>query len=301
MIRFAVYWVSGDSEMMWIDKIHMYGRLIKFTHTVFALPFALAAVLLANRYYPVTLTTFLLILVAMASARSAAMGFNRVADYRYDRMNPRTAGRPHVTGQVSLFSALLFVFISAAVFIASAALLGRLCLVMSVPVLLVLFLYSFSKRFTLLCHLILGFGIGLAPAGTWIAIAGGLDWRILLLSIALMTYIAGFDILYSCQDIEFDRDHELFSMPACWGAGRALLFSIGLHCVTLVSLLLVYFVFDLGKIYLLFLLLISILIFAEHKLVRPDCLEKVNIAFFHVNSAVSILLFLGVLAGTWFI
>lgn len=286
---------------MWLSKIHTYGRLIKFSHTVFALPFALAAVLLAHRYYPVSFTTFVLIMAAMASARSAAMGFNRVADYRYDRLNPRTANRPHVTGQVGLPSALLFVAISAAVFIISAAFLGRLCLILSAPVLVVLFLYSFTKRFTLLSHLILGFGIGLAPAGAWIAISGHLDWRILLLSCALMTYIAGFDILYACQDIEFDRGQELFSMPACWGPAKALFFSAGLHVLTLVFLLMIFFAFDLGRIYLFFLLLICALIIIEHKLVRPDCLDKVNVAFFHVNSAVSILLFLGVLAGTWFI
>ncbi len=284
-----------------IAKIHTYGRLIKFSHTVFALPFALAAVLLASRYYTVSFRIFALIVVAMASARSAAMGFNRFADYRYDRLNPRTANRAHVTGQASLSSVLLFISLSAAVFIASAALLGRFCLIMSAPVLSVLFFYSFTKRFTPFCHLILGFGIGLAPAGVWVAVSGHLEWQILLLSLALMTYIAGFDILYACQDIEFDRDNDLFSMPACWGASKALFFSTGLHALTLVFLLLVYFAFDLGRIYLLFLLLISVLIFAEHKLVRPDCLDKVNVAFFHVNSAISILLFLGVLAGTLFI
>ena len=284
--------------MMWISKIHTYGRLIKFSHTVFALPFALAAVLLAGRYYTVSFRTFALIMVAMASARSAAMGFNRFADYRYDRLNSRTANRPHVTGQVDLLSVLVLISLSAAVFVASAALLGRLCLILSVPVLVVLFFYSFTKRFTSLCHLVLGFGIGLAPAGVWVAVSGQLEWKILLLSVALMTYIAGFDILYSCQDIEFDRDQDLFSMPACWGASKALLFSTWLHVLTVVFLLLVYFAFDLGKIYLLFLLLISALIFTEHKLVRPDCLDKVNVAFFHVNSAISILLFLGVLAGT---
>ena len=284
--------------MMWISKIHTYGRLIKFSHTVFALPFALAAVLLAGRYYTVSFRTFALIMVAMASARSAAMGFNRFADYRYDRLNSRTANRPHVTGQVDLLSVLLLISLSAVVFVASAALLGRLCLILSVPVLVVLFFYSFTKRFTSLCHLVLGFGIGLAPAGVWVAVSGQLEWKILLLSVALMTYIAGFDILYSCQDIEFDRDQDLFSMPACWGASKALLFSTWLHVLTVVFLLLVYFAFDLGKVYLLFLLIISALIFTEHKLVRPDCLDKVNVAFFHVNSAISILLFLGVLAGT---
>ncbi|SPF46653.1 putative 4-hydroxybenzoate polyprenyltransferase [Syntrophobacter sp. SbD1] len=284
--------------MIWVSRIHTYGRLIKFSHTVFALPFALAAVLLANRHHPVSLQTFALIVIAMASARSAAMGFNRFADYRYDRLNPRTANRPHVTGQVDLFSVLFFISFSAAVFIASAILLGHLCMIMSIPVLVVLFLYSFTKRFTKLCHLVLGFGIGLAPAGAWVAISGTLDWKILLLSFALMTYIAGFDILYSCQDIEFDRAQDLFSLPACWGTAKALIFSTGLHVLTLVFLLLVYFAFDLGRIYLLFLSLISVLIFAEHKLVRPDCLDKVNVAFFHVNSAISILLFLGVLAAT---
>ncbi|MHC1729209.1 MAG: UbiA-like polyprenyltransferase [Syntrophobacteraceae bacterium] len=287
--------------MMLLAKVRTYGRLIKFSHTVFALPFALAAVLLANKQYPVTIQSFLLILVAMASARSAAMGFNRFADYHYDRLNPRTSSRPHVTGQVDRLSILLFISLSAAVFILSAALLGRLCFIMSVPVLALLFFYSFTKRFTSLCHLVLGLGIGLAPAGAWIAITGSLDWRILLLSLALMTYIAGFDILYSCQDIDFDRNQELFSIPACRGPGKALLLSTALHLLTFLFLLLLYFAFGLAKIYLLFLTLISILLIVEHRLVRPDCLENVNIAFFHVNSAISILLFLGILAGTWYL
>jgi len=198
---------------MWLTKIHMYGRLIKFSHTVFALPFALAAVLLANIYYPVSFRTFALIMIAMASARSAAMGFNRFADYRYDRINPRTANRPHVSGQVDRLSVLLFVSFSAAVFIVSAALLGRVCLIMSAPVLVILFLYSFAKRFTTLSHLVLGFGIGLAPAGAWVAVSGALDWKILLLSFALMTYIAGFDILYSCQTSNLTANRTCFHFP----------------------------------------------------------------------------------------
>lgn len=278
-------------------KIRTYGRLIKFSHTIFALPFALAALLLVHADHPVSLRTIALIIVAMASARSAAMGFNRLADHRYDRLNPRTANRPHVTGQVDPLSVLLFVLFSALVFVGVAALLGRLCLILSVPVLAILLLYSFTKRFTTLCHLALGFAIGLAPAAVWVAVSGSLDWKILLLSFALMTYIAGFDILYACQDIEFDRKHNLFSLPACRGVSNALIFSSTLHVFTLLFLFLTYFAFHLDWIYLLFLLAISILIFAEHKLVRPDCLDKVNIAFFHVNSAISILLFLGVLAG----
>ncbi len=283
--------------MTLISKIATYGRLIKFSHTVFALPFALAALLLANSKHPVSLATFALIIAAMASARSAAMGFNRLADYRYDRLNPRTANRPHVTGQVDLPSVLVFVLVSALVFVGVAALLGHLCFILSLPVLAILLLYSFTKRFTTLCHLALGFAIGLAPVAVWVAVSGSLNWKILLLSFALMTYIAGFDILYACQDVEFDREHNLFSLPACRGVSNALLYSSVLHLFTLLFLFLVYFAFDLSRVYLFFLLAISILIFAEHKLVRPDCLDKVNIAFFHVNSAISILLFLGVLAG----
>ena len=283
--------------MTLIAKIRTYGRLIKFSHTVFALPFALAALLLVNTTHPVSLGTLALIIAGMASARSAAMGFNRLADFRFDRLNPRTANRPHITGEVDLFSVLVFVLISGLVFVGTAALLGRLCLILSGPVLAVLLSYSFTKRFTTLCHLALGFAIGLAPAAVWVAVSGSLDGRILLLSFALMTYIAGFDILYACQDIEFDREQKLFSLPACWGASRALLFSTVLHVLTLAFLFLVYFAFALDWVYLIFLLIISVLIFTEHKLVRPDCLDNVNVAFFHVNSAISILLFLGVLAG----
>ncbi len=184
-------------------------------------------------------------------------------------------------------------------FIFSAGMLGRLCLVLSFPVLLVLFFYSCTKRFTPFSHLVLGFAIGLAPAGAWIASTGEWDMRILPLSLALMTYIAGFDILYACQDIEFDREEKLFSLPACWDVERALKVSAILHGFTFLFLLLVSFVFHLGPVYLGILGLISALLLLEHKLVRPDQLDKVNFAFFHINSAVSLLLFFAVLLDTW--
>ena len=284
---------------MWAKKIQVYGRLIKFSHTVFALPFALAAVLLANRQAPVTWTTLVLILAAMAAARSAAMGFNRYADCDYDRLNPRTAGRPFSTGQVDGRSVLALTGLSALAFVAASALLGKLCFILSFPVLAVLFVYSYTKRFTSLSHLVLGFAIGLAPAGAWVAASGGLDPRVLLLSFALMTYIAGFDILYACQDIGFDREHNLFSGPACWGVRRALTVSCLLHLLTFSFLLGLYFAFGLGGTYLLFLLAISILLGIEHWLVKPDSLDRVNVAFFHINSAVSVLLFVGILADLW--
>jgi 4-hydroxybenzoate polyprenyltransferase len=284
---------------MWLSQIRTYGRLIKFSHTIFALPFALAAVLLAHRQHPVTWSALFWIVLAMAAARSAAMGFNRLADLEFDKMNPRTANRPHATGEISKRSLLLFVAISSALLILSAGMLGKVCLILSTPVLLVLFLYSLTKRFTPYSHLFLGFAIGLAPLGAWIAITGGLDWRILLLTAALMTYIAGFDVLYACQDIEFDRHTKLFSVPACWGIQSALRFSGLLHLFTFLSLLLLYFAFGLGTVYLLFLFMISILLLLEHLLVRPHSLDKINFAFFHINSAISVLLFLAVLTDTW--
>jgi 4-hydroxybenzoate polyprenyltransferase len=282
-----------------LNRILIYGRLIKFSHTVFALPFALAAVLLAYRQHPIGLAVFGWILVALASARSAAMGFNRYIDYEYDCRNPRTADRPLTAGQIDKKSVLIFVLISSTLFIFSAGMLGRLCLALSFPVLVVLFFYSFTKRFTPFSHLVLGFAIGLAPIGAWIASTGEWDMRILPLSLALMTYIAGFDILYACQDIEFDREERLFSLPVCWDVERALKISSVLHVLTLMFFLLVYFVFHLGAVYLGILFFISILLILEHKLVQPNHLDKVNFVFFHINSAVSMLLFLAILLDTW--
>lgn len=284
---------------MWVERIRTYGRLIKFSHTIFALPFALAAVVLAHRQHPVTWTTLGWIVLAMAGARSAAMGFNRFADYKYDVKNPRTTSRPLTSGQIDKQSVLFFIVISSCVFILSAAVLGSLCLILSVPVLFVLFFYSYTKRFTSFAHLFLGFAIGLAPTGAWIATAGALDARILMLSAALMTYIAGFDILYACQDIEFDRQEKLFSIPSRWGIHRALQLSTFLHGLTFFFLLSTYFLFHLGPAYLASLVLISLLLILEHKLVRPDRLDKINLAFFHVNSVISISLFLGIWADTW--
>lgn len=286
--------------MQWIERVRTYGRLIKFSHTVFALPFALAAVLLANREYPMEGKTLLWIVLAMVGARSAAMGFNRFADYEFDRKNPRTANRPLTSGEIDKRSVLTLIALSSVLFLLSAAALGRLCLMLSVPVLFVLFLYSYTKRFTSFSHLFLGFAIGLAPTGAWVAVTGSIDPRILLLSLALMTYIAGFDILYACQDIEFDRKENLFSMPSRWGVHKALSVSSALHVTTFVSLLLVYFAFGLGVVYLGFLALISALLIAEHRLVQPDCLDKVNLAFFHVNTVISVLLFLAVWMDVWF-
>lgn len=289
----------GAELNAFFNRVRKYGELIKFSHTVFALPFALAAVMLAHRSRPVSISTLGWILVAMAAARSAAMGFNRYVDYEYDRRNPRTRNRPLVAGFIDRRSVLFFIIFSSAIFFLAAAMLGRVCLLLAPPVLIVLFFYSYTKRFTSLSHLFLGFAIGLAPLGAWVAVTGGLDLRIFPLSLALMSYIAGFDILYACQDVTFDRCEKLFSMPACWGIKLALRISSWLHIVTFLALLSLYPLFQLGSIYLLFLLFISGLLYLEHRLVRPDNFNHVNLAFFHLNSVVSILLFLAVGLDTW--
>lgn len=280
---------------MLFQQIKTYGRLIKFSHTLFALPFALAAVALAHREHAVAWPQVAWIIAAMAGARSAAMGFNRFADRRIDALNPRTSMRPSVTGEIGEGAIVLFVVLSSVLFVLSAAMLGRLPLALSLPVLCVLFLYSYMKRFTSLSHIYLGFAIGLAPIGAWIAVTGSLDARICFLSLALMTYIGGFDILYACQDADFDRSQGLFSLPAKLGARRALAISSFLHLFTFLSLQALYLTFHLGAAYLLGLLLIGALLVVEHRLVRPGRLEHINLAFFQVNSAISILIFLAVL------
>ncbi|ROQ93458.1 UbiA-like polyprenyltransferase [Desulfosoma caldarium] len=276
-------------------SLHTYAKLIKFSHTVFALPFALAAVTLAHMEKPLTIPTLFWVVLAMVGARSAAMGFNRLVDVRFDRLNPRTANRPSVTGEISVQAMVGFVAGSSLVFLVSAAMLGPLCLKLALPCLAVLFGYSYTKRFTAASHMYLGAAIGLAPLGAWIAVTGSLDARILLLSAALMTYIAGFDILYACQDVDFDRSIGLYSLPSRWGIPRALRFSEALHATTVVCLLGLGLAFQRGRIFYLFLCVIAGLLVLEHWLVRPHRLNHIPIAFFHVNSLVSILL----LAAVW--
>jgi 4-hydroxybenzoate polyprenyltransferase len=273
----------------------VYGRMIKFSHSIFALPFALAAVALASRTQPVALSQLFLILVAMVSARSSAMGFNRIVDARYDRANPRTADREIPSGRLSMGAAAVFVVLSAAVFILSAALLSPLCLMLATPVLVVLFTYSYTKRFTALSHLYLGFAIALSPLGAWIAVTGRFDWPVMILCLALLTYIAGFDILYACQDTDFDRRAGLFSIPARWGPTVAFRAAALLHLAAFAFFYLIHLVFDMGAVYFAAVIVIGSLLVIEHLLVRPDDLQRIQLAFFNVNSLIAIVLFAGIL------
>lgn len=278
-----------------VGHIQTFGRMIKFSHTIFALPFALAAVVLAQRQHPLTLGLLFWILVAMVGARSAAMGFNRIVDARFDKLNPRTASRELPTKVLSMRAAIIFVVAFGALFVLAAAMISRLCLFLSVPVLLVLFFYSYTKRFTAFSHIYLGFSISLAPMGAWIAVTGGFDLAIATVSLALLTYIAGFDILYACQDVDFDRQIGLFSMPANWGVSKAMHMATLLHVISFSCFLAIYIVFDLGAFYMVALVLIGALLIWEHQLVKPHDLTHIQAAFFTINSYISVILFVGIL------
>ncbi len=279
-----------------LERILTYGRMIKFSHTIFALPFAFSAVILAQRQHQMIISDIFWILLAMIGARSSAMGFNRIADARLDAKNPRTSIRAIPSGRLSLPSATLFVIFFSGLFIFASAMLGKLCFYISIPILIILFSYSYTKRFTYLSHIYLGFAIALAPVGAWIAIAKTFSWPVLILSLALMTYIAGFDILYACQDIEFDKDEGLFSIPAHFGVKKALVIASIIHLLSFCFFFLIYIVFNMNLMYFCAVVIIGILLIVEHRLVKPDDLSNVNFAFFHVNSLISITLFIGVFA-----
>jgi 4-hydroxybenzoate polyprenyltransferase len=279
-----------------LSVVKTFGRMVKFSHTLFALPFALAATALAARGHGITLAQVVAILVAMAGGRTAAMGFNRIVDRRLDAKNPRTAGRELPTGKVTVFSAALLTAISAAAFVAAAASLGRLCLVLS-PIVLVLVLgYSFTKRFTWLCHLFLGFAIGIAPAGAWIAVRGELAAPAIWLVVAVTTWIGGFDILYALSDREFDRSAGIFSIPARFGVLPALVISALLHLGTLLALIAVGTTAGLGTIYFLGVAIVLAIFVYEHAIVRPTDLSRLDVAFFNLNGYVSLVYLLATLA-----
>jgi len=264
--------------------------MIKFEHTIFALPFALSALLLAHRVNPVTPRLIFLIVMAVVWARSAGMGFNQMVDAKWDAKNPRTAGREIPAGRISLEETGIFVCVSSLLFIFSTLAISRLCFWFSIPVLMILFSYSYAKRYTWLSHLILGFVQALGPLGVWLAVTGNFSLKISALSLTLGTYIAGFDLLYACQDTEFDRREGLYSVPANLGIRRALIFSTLLHAITFISLLSLYWIFALSYFYLAYVIAIGVLLIVEHKIVKPNDLSRINIAFFHVNSVISVLM-----------
>ena len=273
------------------SRIRIVLEMIKFEHSVFALPFALVGALLAARAagsLP-TLHQFLWIVVAMVGARSAAMTMNRIADVEYDRRNPRTANRALPVGQISMGFAAGFTLISAAVLVLAGWELNHLALLLSPVALALLFLYSYTKRFTSASHLVLGLCLGISPAAAWIAIRGTLDTHILILCGAVTLWVAGFDILYACQDVDFDRSAGLFSVPKKVGIANALWIARIMHLAMIGLLVWLTIAFHLAWPAWIGLAVVSALIAYEHSLVRPDDLSKMNAAFFTVNGYISVL------------
>ncbi len=283
-----------------LNALRNFLHLIKFEHTVFALPFAYLGMTLAAGGWP-GWGKFFWITFAMVAARTLAMGVNRIADRWYDARNPRTMQRPLVTGKVSLRTAILGTAISAALLVLAAAMLGPLPLLLLPGAFLFLVGYSFTKRFTVLSHFILGFTDGLAPAGAWVAARGSLftlaDLPAWILLAVVTLWIGGFDMLYACQDTEFDRMYKLWSIPARYGNAAALRLARVSHAVMMVLLAALGAWMGLAWPYWAALIVTAALLVWEHSLVHPDDLSKIDMAFFNINSYIAITLFAGVLGG----
>ena len=267
-------------------------EMIKIEHTLFALPFAFLGAVLAARGIPTT-WQILWITVAMVGARSTAMAFNRIADKNYDARNPRTKMRAIPAGALSVGFVWGFTLIAAAIFFVAAAMLNRLTLILSPIALASVVLYSYTKRWTLLSHLILGWCLAIAPTGAWIAVRGAIDSPTpLLLSLVVMLWTAGFDVLYACQDYDFDRREGLYSIPARFGIARSLWISRMLHAGAFAALVALYFTTNLGILALVGLIATGALLIYQHTLVRANDLSRLNAAFFTTNAFVSVILFL---------
>jgi 4-hydroxybenzoate polyprenyltransferase len=286
------------------NRIQIVLEMIKFEHSVFALPFALTGALLAARAtrngWP-TLRQIAWIVVAMVAARSAAMTINRIVDLRYDRENPRTSKRALATGDLSVSFAWLFTIVAVGLFLVAAWQLNRLALELAPVALAILFFYSFTKRFTNWSHLFLGFALGISPAAAWIAVTGGLDLRIMILCAAVTLWVGGFDVLYACQDVDYDRSAGLFSVPKRFGIARALLIARAMHVGVVALLAWLAASFALPWPAWVGIAVVAALLAYEHSLVKADDLSKLDAAFFAVNGYISLLflLFWGAAAAVW--
>lgn len=265
----------------------LFGRMIKFSHSVFALPFALTSSALAIEG-PTPWNKLLWILVAMVGARSAAMGFNRLADHALDARNPRTASRELPSGRLRRAEVWAFVALSAGTLVLAAAMLNPLCLALSPLALALVFGYSYTKRFTVLSHVFLGVALAIAPVGAWLAIRGAFALPPIVLGLAVLFWVAGFDVIYSCQDLEFDRREGLHSLPARLGVARALLLARGMHLLAVSLLASLYALVPLHPVYLGGVALVGLLLAYEHSLVRPSDLSRIDAAFFTANAWVSV-------------
>lgn len=274
-----------------LSNVHTTFEMIKIEHTLFALPFAFLGAVLAANGLP-SLKQLLWITAAMVGARSTAMAFNRIADREYDARNPRTANRALPAGLLSVGFVWAFTVVSATLFFVAAAMLNRLTLVLAPVALASVLLYSFSKRWTLLSHLLLGWCLSIAPTGAWIAVRGALDSPVpLLLSLVVMLWTAGFDVLYACQDYDFDVKAGLHSIPRRFGIARSLLIARFFHVAAFAALLGLYWITQLGVFALAGVVATAVLLFYQHRLVKADDLSKLNAAFFTTNAFVGVILF----------
>ena len=271
-----------------LKRIRTYASFVRVSHSVFALPFALTGALLASRHVPLTWERVIWIVVAMVGARSAAMGFNRLVDARFDGLNPRTAARELPAGRMSRREAVLFIAASAALFVWSAYKLGPLCFALSPVALAIVFWYSLAKRFTWSTQAFLGLAMAVAPVGGWLAAGGRSGWEPWLLAVAIGAWVGGFDVLYACQDLEFDRAHGLNSIPRRFGIRASLAISRGLHLLTVAALAALAVVAPLGPIYLAGVAGVAALLAFEQSLVGADDLSRVKLAF-DLNGWVGIL------------
>jgi 4-hydroxybenzoate polyprenyltransferase len=290
---FAISIFSFPFSKLFMSKtrIRIVLEMIKFEHSVFALPFALVGALLAARASG-SLPSWRQvgwIIVAMIGARSAAMTMNRIADLDYDRRNPRTASRALPAGELSVGFAWAFALAASALLVVAAWRLNPLALKLSPVALAVLFFYSYTKRFTSWSHFVLGFCLGMSPAAAWIAIRGSLDWRMLILCAAVTLWVGGFDILYACQDVEFDKTAGLYSIPKALGIARALWMARLMHVVMVGLLAWLAWSFRLGWPAWAGIAVVAGLLTYEHSLVKPNDLSKINAAFFTVNGYISLL------------
>ena len=290
-----------------MNRVRTVLEMIKFEHSVFALPFALTGALLAARAthqaphgWP-TWRQIVWIIVAMVAARSAAMTINRIVDVRYDRENPRTQRRALATGALSVSFAWFFAFIAVSVFLLSAWQLNPLALKLAPVALLILFFYSFTKRFTSWSHLVLGFALGISPAAAWIAVTGSLDPRMLILCAAVTLWVGGFDVLYACQDVDYDRRAGLFSVPKRFGIANALWIARVMHLGVVALLASLAASFALPWPAWAGIAVVAVLLAYEHSLVKADDLSKLDAAFFKVNGYISLLflLFWGAAVAVW--
>jgi 4-hydroxybenzoate polyprenyltransferase len=281
-----------------LERIRSYLAFVRFSHSVFALPFALAGALLASRQREVGWSTVGWILVAMVGARSAAMGFNRLVDARLDALNPRTAGRELPRGALTLVEASFFVAVASAVFVCAAWRLGPVCFALSPVALAIVFWYSLAKRYTAWTQMFLGLAMAAAPVGGWLAVGGRAGWEPWILAVAIGTWVGGFDILYACQDLEFDRAHGLRSIPVRFGVPASLAISRAMHAVTVGCLLALPLVTPLPRYYVLGVTAVAALLFYEQSLVRADDLSQVKRAF-DLNGYVGILYLLVLAASVY--